>query len=150
MTHPFSSRYGKSAPLLIVPVLASSELDIEKACQGRTVTEIDDLLAYHRYKAGVPLEVVRKMRTVLETYLKTTFRGSFQNAQWLGDMIKEIRETGTSHPAHHLYAQLDLINDSAPYHHGEDLSDTTPDQLDPQELGGLVKKTLRIVNALQA
>jgi len=126
------------------------ELDIEKACQGRTVTEIDDLLAYHRYKAGVPLEVVRKMRTVLETYLKTTFRGSFQNAQWLGDMIKELRETGTSHPAHHLYAQLDLINDSAPYHHGEDLSDTTPDQLDPQELGGLVKKTLRIVNALQA
>jgi hypothetical protein len=90
------------------------------------------------------------MRTVLETYLTTTFRNCFINIQWLGDMIKEIRETGASHPAHHLYAQLDLINDSAPYHHGEDLSGIKTDQLDPQELGGLVKKTLRIVNAIQA
>lgn len=90
------------------------------------------------------------MRAVLETYLTTTFRNCFTNAQWLGDMIKEIREAGATHPAHHLYAQLDLINDSAPYHHGEDLSDTTTDQLDPQELGGSVKKTLKIVNAIQA
>ena len=126
------------------------ELDIEKACQGRTITEIDDLLSYYRYKAGKPIDIVRKMRVVLETYLTTTFRNSFQNAQWLGDMIREIRVTGSNHPAYHLYSQLDLINESAAYHHGEDLSDNTPDQLDPQELGGLVKKTLRIVNAIQA
>ena len=126
------------------------EADLKRACQGRTAADIDDLLAYHRSRTGKPIDIVRKMRTVLETYLTTNFYSCFTGAQWLGDMIKEIREIGVAHPAHHLYTQLEVINDSAPYHHGEDLSDTTTDQLDPNELGGLVKKTLRIVNAIQA
>jgi hypothetical protein len=64
-------------------------------------------------------------------------------------MIGKIRDGGASHPAHHLYDKLNEI-DSASYHHGEDLTDITPDNLDPQELAGLVKRTLRIVNAIQA
>jgi wobble nucleotide-excising tRNase len=125
-------------------------IDLEKACQGRTAIDMDDLLSYHHDRVGKPIDVVRKMRTVLETYLRTTFPADFVEKEWLGDMIKKIREGGASHPAHHLYDELNEINESAKYHHGESLSDITPDQLDPQELGGLVKRTLRIVNALQA
>jgi hypothetical protein len=125
-------------------------IDLEKACQGRTANDIDDLLSYHHDRAGKPIDVVRKMRTILETYLRTTFPAEFLEKEWLGDMIKKIRLGGASHPAHHLYDELNEINESAQYHHGENLSDTTPDQLDPQELGGLVKRTLRIVNAIQA
>ncbi|MEP9357079.1 hypothetical protein ABLE93_26590 [Xanthobacter sp. KR7-65] len=36
------------------------------------------------------------------------------------------------------------------YHHGENMADATPDQIDPTELTGFTKRTLCIVNALQA
>jgi len=53
--------------------------------------------------------------------------------------------------AHSLYDRLNAINDyTAQYHHGENVADTVPDQIDPTELRGYAKKTLRIVNALQA
>ncbi|MGA7155748.1 MAG: AAA family ATPase [Acidobacteriaceae bacterium] len=126
-------------------------LNLEECCKGRTAADIDDLISFHRDRAGKPIDIYRKMRTVLETYLRTTFPASFtEQEKWLGDMIRKIREEGTSHPAHHLYDDLNEINESAEYHHGEDLSDNTSDTIDPQELGGLVKRTLRIVNALQA
>jgi wobble nucleotide-excising tRNase len=124
--------------------------DLEKACQGRTATDVDDLLSYYHDRAGQPIDVVRKMRTVLETHLRAHYPAHFFDGEWLGDMIGKIREGGASHPAHHRYDKLNEINDSAPYHHGEDLADITPDNLDPQELAGLVKRTLRIVNAIQA
>ena len=126
------------------------EFDIEKACRGRTRTDIDDLVAFYRTRVGQPVDIVRKMRTVLEAHLSITYLSCFQEAQWLGDMIKEIREAGPSHPAYPLYEDLDLINETAPYHHGEDLLNVRADSLDFTELNGLVKKTLRIVNALQA
>ena len=64
--------------------------------------------------------------------------------------LKSIRDTGDTHPAHHLYDKLSEINESSPYHHGENLADATPDDIDPVELKGLVKRTLRITNNLQA
>ena len=58
---------------------------------------------------------------------------------------------GDAHPAHALYDELDQINGyTSQYHHGEDMGDITPDQIDPVELTGYVRRTLRIVNALQA
>jgi hypothetical protein len=46
---------------------------------------------------------------------------------------------------------MDQINSyTSQYHHGEDVKDATPDHIDPEELTGFTKSTLRIVNALQA
>jgi hypothetical protein len=46
---------------------------------------------------------------------------------------------------------LDQINAyTSQYHHGEDVGDTTPDQIDPNELTGFARRTLRLANALQA
>ena len=70
---------------------------------------------------------------------------------WLGEIIRKIREGGDQHPARDLYHELDQLNDyTSEHHHGEDVADATPDQIDPQELTGYVKRTLRVVNALQA
>ena len=70
---------------------------------------------------------------------------------WLGVMVGKIREGGATHPAQALYGELDQLNDyTAQYHHGEDVADATPDQIDPTELTGYTKRTLKIVNALQA
>jgi hypothetical protein len=126
-------------------------IDIEQACRGRTATDIDDLQAFLSTGAGGRLDIIRKMRVVLEAYCRTTWPASFSATDWLGEMVGKIREGGQNHPAQALYDELDQINDyTAQYHHGEDHRDATPDQIDPTELTGYVTRTLRLVNALQA
>jgi wobble nucleotide-excising tRNase len=128
-----------------------AEVDIEKACQGRTLTDTDDLRSFVSNGSGNLLDIVRKMRVVLEAYCRTTFPNSFQDTDWLGDMVRKIREGGTTHAAAGLYDEIDQINDySAQYHHGEDSNDITPDQIDDTELKGYVRRTLRVINALEA
>jgi len=126
-------------------------VDLEHACRGRTATDIDDLQTYLATGAGSLLDIIRKMRVVLETHCRTTYAGSFLTKDWLGDIVRKIREGGNLHPAQALYEELDQINGyTSRYHHGEDLDDATPDQIDPSELTGFTRRTLRIVNALQA
>jgi wobble nucleotide-excising tRNase len=129
----------------IVPV------DLEKACQGRTATDLDDLQTFVTTGAGAHLDIIRKMRVVLETYCRTTYPSSFSSTDWLGEIVGKIREGGDEHPAGALYDEMDQINSyTSQYHHGEDVKDATPDHIDPEELTGFTKSTLRIVNALQA
>ena len=89
------------------------------------------------------------MRVVIETHCWSTYPASFQDSDWLGDIIRKIREGGDQHPTADLYEELDQINSYAEYHHGE-RAVATPDQIDPVELTGYVRRTLTIVNALQA
>ena len=127
-------------------------VDLERACQGRTATDIDDLQTYQTIGSGAPLDLIRKMRTVLETHCWITYPACFDARQdWLGEIVRKIRESGDQHPAHALYDELDQINDyTRGHHHGEDIADGTPATIDPRELTGYVKRTLRVVNALQA
>jgi len=125
-----------------------SEIDLERACQVRTATDIDDLQTFMATGVGSPLDLVRKCRVVLETHCKATYMASFDPNDWLGEIVRKIREGGDQHPANALYEELDQINDyTSQYHHGEDIRDATPDQIDNIELTGFVSRTLRIVNA---
>lgn len=126
-------------------------IDLEDACRGRTAEDIDHLQTYLTTGAGVLIDIIRKMRVVLETHCRTTYPGSFLAGDWLGDMVRKIREGGDVHPAQALYDELDQINGyTSQYHHGENMADATPDQVDPIELTGFTRRTLRIVNAIQA
>jgi wobble nucleotide-excising tRNase len=126
-------------------------MDIEQACRGRTATDVDDLQTYSTTGAGRLLDIIRKMRVVLETHCRSTYSGCFVDGDWLGDMVRKIREGGEAHPAEALYDELEQINSyTSQYHHGENVADPTPDQIDPTELTGFTRRTLRIVNALQA
>lgn len=126
-------------------------MDIERACQGRVASEIDDLQAFIATGAGKALDLIKKMRVVLETHCRSTYPAYFEADDWLGDIVRKIRDGGEEHPAHTLYDELDQINDyTSEYHHGEDVADATTDQIDSDELTGFVRKTLKIVNALQA
>ena len=128
-----------------------SVMDLEAACRGRTANDMDDLQAYLTTGAGSLLDIIRKMRVVLETYCQTTYPAAFLATDWLGDMVRKIREVGAEHPAVALYDELDQINSyTSQYHHGEDTSVTTPDQIDGTELTGYARRTLKITNALQA
>jgi wobble nucleotide-excising tRNase len=127
-------------------------IDLERASRGRTASDVDDLQAYLVTGAGNRLDLIRKMRGVLETYCWTTYPNAFQAGQdWLGEICHQIRDGGDQHMAWALYGELDQINDyTSQYYHGEDVADATPDEIDPTELTGFVRRTLRIVNALQA
>jgi hypothetical protein len=63
-----------------------------------------------------------------------------------------LKKAGDQHPAWPIHEELDLINDySRDHHHGEDPTDgTAAEQIDPTELTGFLKRTLRLVNNLQA
>ena len=126
-------------------------LDLKRASQRRTVSEIDDLQTYLSVGVGEPLDVVKKMRIVLEAHCRTTYPTYFGESDWLGDIIKKIREVGDAHPAANLLEHLEPINDyTSPYHHAEGRGEAIPDLINPIELTGYVKRTLVIVNALQA
>jgi wobble nucleotide-excising tRNase len=126
--------------------------DLEDACKGRAASEMDDLIAYVTSGAGKPRDIIKKMRIVLETYCRAAYPGSFAAADWLGAILEKIQAGGDAHPAHALYADLDLINDySKEHHHGEDPKEGAPaDTIDEPELKGFVRLTLKIANNLQA
>ncbi len=126
-------------------------VDLEQACRGRTAAEIDALQAYLTTGAGAVVDIIRKMRAVLETHCRTTYPSSFEGEDYLGDIARKIRESSEAHPAFALYDELHQINDyTSQYHHGENLADATPEQIDSTELTGFARRTLKIVNALQA
>jgi hypothetical protein len=62
-------------------------------------------------------------------------------------MLGKIRLAGSTHPAEPVYNKLSEINDyTSEYHHGENMNVVVPDQIDPAELKGYAKRTLKILN----
>jgi hypothetical protein len=112
---------------------------------------MDDLQAYVTTRAGKDRDIVRKMRIVLETHCRFTYSGCFASDDRLGAMVEKIRDAGDQHLAWALVDELEQINEySRDHHHGEDPKDGSSDLIDAQELTGFVKRTLRLVNNLQA
>jgi len=125
--------------------------DLDEATRGRAASDMDDLQAYITSGAGKDRDIIRKMRIVLETHCRSTYSGSFEPEDRLGGMVEKIKKAGDGHPAWSQVEELEQINEySREHHHGEDPKDGTADFIDAQELTGFVKRTLRIVNSLQA
>lgn len=123
------------------------EFDLDNACQGRAQSELDDLLAFRNANVGVPRDVIKKLRVLLETKLRDLYPASFVPADMLGGMFGKIRG-GAEHPAAAWYDELDRINNyTQEPMHGENLVDATEPPIDRQELRGYVEQTLGIANA---
>jgi len=123
--------------------------DLDDACRGRAAVELDDLLAFRATGAGNLREIIKKLRVVLETHFRFTYRGAFLADDNLGEILRKIRVGGDQHPANDYYGTLERINDyTADYHHGEDPRGAAEPPLDQTELLGFVNMTLKLVNAL--
>ena len=91
------------------------------------------------------------MRPVLESRLRLVLPHQFGQTEWLGDMIRKIREATPPSPLAEQQASLvdiEDINDySKDFHH--DQSQTTADvsSIDASELETYVKRTLRFVGS---
>jgi wobble nucleotide-excising tRNase len=147
----FPSNERTSVQILYHPTTGSKlcAFDLDDACRGRAAVELDDLLAFRATGAGNPREIIKKLRVVLETHFRFTYRGAFLADDNLGEILRKIRLGGHTHPAHDFYETLERINHyTADYHHGEDPRGAAEPPLDQTELLGFVNMTLKVVNAL--
>lgn len=116
----------------------------------RVASEIVDLLAFYNTGAGHPRDIVRKMRTVIETYCTATYPGFFDSDDTLMSIVAKIRRTGEQHPACALLDELDDIHVySRDYQLGDfSAADDEMEQLDIGMLTAFVQRTLKIVGAI--
>lgn len=94
-------------------------------------------------------EVADTLRIILEEYLHLKFPKAWAEKDWLGDMIRKIREAQTGTPLSHcqpLVEELGHINTySQRFHHGG--TGELADEPEARELKTYVDRTLRVVHA---
>ena len=123
--------------------------EIDRACLGRMADEISDLQAFLTNGEGKPLDVIKKMRPVLESHCRNANPGFFSETDWLGDILVKVREGGDDHPLQPIYDELGEINEyTKRFHHGAGKKEPSTVPIDSTELTGFVKRTLRIAKAL--
>jgi wobble nucleotide-excising tRNase len=121
------------------------EWDVEKETQEGYFKDHAALSSYLLYGAKDLIDIARKIRPVLEGYLRYRFPLQFPDNEWLGDMIGRIRAAAVNHPM--LPALLDLseINDySKKYHHDTNPGKADSEPLNDGELQTYVRRTLDI------
>ncbi len=120
------------------------EHDIEHAGKSRFQANLEALTQYFHSAEGDPLDIVAKIRPVLEKYCRNIRPGEFED-RTLGDIIGMVRQAGASHQLHRLLDDLDALNDySQRYHHGEK-SNEPPEPINETQLQGFVGSCLQIM-----
>lgn len=121
------------------------EWDVEKETQEGYFKDHAALSSYMLNGANVLIDIARKIRPVLEGYLRYRFPHQFPDKEWLGDMIKRIRDSNGIHPMSPGLAELEAINDySKKYHHDTNPGKADSEPLNDGELQSFVSRTLAI------
>jgi wobble nucleotide-excising tRNase len=125
-----------------------AEWDIERAVQARYRADLDTLLRFFSLGQGERMDVIQKVRPVLEGYCRTLYPTQFGEQEMMGGIVRIIRETGAGHPLHPIVEDLDELNMYCRrYHHSENPNAAT-ELIDDAELQAYVKRTLRLVGCL--
>jgi len=125
-----------------------TEWKIEEDTKSDYFKNYDVLMNYYNDNTGDKKDVVKTIRPLLEDYLKFKIPRQFLDNEWLGDMIKKIREAdinSTLSNAKDILDELDGINDySKKYHHGTN-HNADIEIIDDSELQAYVRRTLNIL-----
>jgi wobble nucleotide-excising tRNase len=122
------------------------EWDVEKETQDGYFRDHAALSSYLLNGAKELIDIARKIRPVLEGYHRYRFPHQFPEKEWLGDMIKRIRDTNGAHPMSPALTELASINDySKKYHHDTNPGKADSEPLNDGEVQGYVQRTLVIV-----
>ncbi len=93
-------------------------------------------------------EIADTIRVILEEYLRLKFPKSWAENDWLGDMIRKIREAQSGSPLFYCQSLVDELSNinsySQRFHHGA--SGEIADEPDPRELKTYVDRTLRVIH----
>jgi len=121
------------------------EWDVKKETQEGYFKEHATLHSYLLNGATDLRNIARKIRPVLEGYLRYRFPNQFPDNEWLGGMIKYIRDQGNVHPMIDALEDLEGINDfSEKYHHKTNPVNADAEPIDDGELTTYVQRTLSI------
>ncbi|MET4808127.1 AAA family ATPase [Limibacillus sp. MBR-115] len=122
------------------------EWDVEKETQDGYFKDHAALSSYRLNGAKDLIDIARKIRPVLEGYHRYRFPHQFPDNEWLGDMIRRIRDSAGVHPMHPALEELESINDfSKKYHHDTNPGKADNEPINDGELQGYVQRTLAIV-----
>jgi wobble nucleotide-excising tRNase len=124
------------------------EWDIERAVQARYRADIDTLQRYLSDAEGEPLDVIRKIRPVLEGYCRTMCPTQFSERDMMGVIVDGIRGAGAGHALFGIADDLDELNIYCrPYMHGEG-PNPAAEPIDNAELEGYARRALLLVGCL--
>jgi wobble nucleotide-excising tRNase len=127
---------------------AIAEWDIEKAVQARYRADIDTLQRFFSQGEGERMDVIQKLRPVLEGYCRNLYPAQFGEQEMMGSMVGKIQQAGATHPLFPIVEDLDELNMYCRrYHHGENPNAAT-EPIDDAELQGYVKRTMKLVGCL--
>jgi wobble nucleotide-excising tRNase len=122
------------------------EWDVEKETQDGYFKDHAALSSYLLNGAKDLIDIARKIRPVLEGYHRYRFPHQFPDNEWLGDMIKRVRDSAGAHPMHPALEEIGSINDySKKYHHDTNPGKADGEPINDGELQGYVQRTLTIV-----
>jgi len=125
-----------------------AEWDIEKAVQARYRADIDTLTRFFSVGDGERMDVIQKIRPVLEGYCRNLYPTQFGEQEMMGSIVQKIRDGGAAHPLYPIVEDLDELNMYCRrYHHAENPNAAT-ESIDDAELQGYVKRTLKLVGCL--
>ena len=138
------SKIGKSAII--------TEWDIEEETKIGYFKDHDDLVAFVFDGTGTGdlLSVARKIRPVMEGWLRYRFPKQFTPNEWLGDMTKKIQEAGDNQPLSQLTDIFDDLHDIKEYakkYHHDQINPADNEPIDPTELEGFVKRVLKLMGS---
>ena len=120
------------------------EWDIEATAQSAYKANLQALTDFYHDGIGKPLNVVQKIRPILETYTKFLADGTVTETDTLGVIVGKIRTAGSKHQLYPLCDELDDLNIyTCRYHHGENPQFAT-EPITDGELPGYVRRTLEM------
>ncbi len=121
------------------------EWDIERAVQARYRADIDTLQRFFSLGEGDRMDVIQKLRPVLEAYCRTLYPTQFGEQEMMGSIVGKIRDAGSVHPLATVVEDLDELNIYCRrYHHGENPNAAT-EPIEDAELQGYVRRALKLV-----
>ena len=138
------SKVGKSVTI--------TEWDIEEETKLSYFKDHDNLVAFYFDSKGSDdlLNIARKIRPVIEGWLRYRFPNQFTPQEWLGDMTKKIQNAGDDQPLSQLkdiFNDLHEIKDYTKKYHHDQTNPADNESIDQTELEGYVKRTLKLMGS---
>ena len=124
------------------------ECDIDELTRGDYFDNYNTLYKFLRENEGKPRLVVRAIRPLLEGYLRMKQPKEFKADEWLGGMIKKIRDAQAGSPLHDaqpLLEELEALNEYSKIYHHDENAEAEGGPIDENELQSFAGKALDFV-----
>lgn len=117
----------------------------------KDITVLNDYISNGAKNELEKREIARCIRPTIEGIMRIKFFGDIKHNEWLGDMIKKIRESNENDRLYRLRSLLEEISDvneySKEFHHC-DPTESLDSMISDEELRFYVSQTLRLIDKI--